>query len=209
MDTRFTDVITTEAQLRAVLGHPGQRALDKQIALLDDHCRAFIAASPFLLLATGDAEGNMDVSPKGDPAGFVQVLDDSTLAIPDRPGNRRADTLRNVLQNPYIGLLFLVPGKEQTLRVNGSAMIARDRWLRDRMAVGGKVPELALVVTVKEVFFHCAKCVIRSKLWDSGQWPDLLGVPTLAEALVDQARLDMSVAELTTILEKDTRERLY
>ena len=209
MNEPLSDLIATEAQLRAVLGHPSQRALDKQIDTLDEHCRAFIAASPFVLLATGDAAGNMDVSPKGDPAGFVHVLDDSTLAIPDRPGNRRADTLRNLIQNPHLGLLFMVPGQEQTLRVNGDAVIARDRWLREKMAVGGKVPELALVLTVKEVFFHCAKCVVRSHLWDSAEWPSHESVPTLAAALVDHAKLDISVAELAASLDRDTRERLY
>jgi PPOX class probable FMN-dependent enzyme len=139
----------------------------------------------------------------------VQVLDDSTLAIPDRPGNRRADTLRNLLQNPHIGLLFLVPGQEQTLRVNGTALIARDRWLRERMAVNGRLPELAFVVSVKEVFFHCAKCVVRSHLWDSAAWPSSDGVPTLAEALIAHANLDISATELAASLERDTRERLY
>ena len=209
MGGQFNDVIATEAQLRAVLGHPGQRALDKQIDTLDEHCRGFIAASPFVLIGTGDAASNMDVSPKGDLAGFVRVLDDKTLAIPDRPSNRRADTLRNVIQNPHIGLLFLVPGQEQTLRVNGTAIIARDRWLREKMAVAGKLPELAFVVSVREVFFHCAKCMVRSKLWDNAQWPSAEGVPTLAEALIAHANLDISATELAASLERDTRERLY
>lgn len=209
MDGQLNDVIATEAQLRAVLGYPGQRALDKQIDTLDEHCRAYIAASPFVLIGTGDAAGNMDVSPKGDLAGFVHVLDEKTLAIPDRPGNRRADTLRNLIQNPHIGLLFLVPGQEQTLRVNGTALIARDRWLREKMAVSGKLPELAFVVSVREVFFHCAKCMVRSKLWDNAHWPSAEGVPTLAEALIAHANLDISETELAASLERDTRERLF
>ena len=209
MDSRFSDIVTTEAQLREVLGHPSQRVIDKQLASLDDHSRAFLAISSFVLLASCDDHGNMDVSPKGDPPGFVHVLDDKTIAIPDRLGNRRADTIRNVLLNPNVGMIFLVPGKEETLRVNGTALIVRDRWLRDRLAMNGKVPDHALVITVKEVFFHCAKCVIRSKLWDSAQWPDLSGQASLAQAMVDQARLTQSVAEMQAIIDRDVRERLY
>ena len=151
----------------------------------------------------------MDVSPKGDPSGFVHVLDDTTLAIPDRLGNRRADTIRNVLQNPNVGMIFLIPGKEETLRINGTAIIVRDRWLREQMAIDGKLPDQALVITVKEVFFHCAKCVIRSKLWESDQWPDLAGQSSLAQAMVDQAKLSETVAEMQAIIERDARERLY
>ena len=209
MDTRFSDVINTEAQLREVIGNPSQRVIDKQLAHLDEHTRAFLAISPFVLFASCDAAGNMDVSPKGDPAGFVHVLDDTTIAIPDRLGNRRADTIRNILQNPNVGMIFLVPGKEETLRVNGTAQIVRDRWLREQMVIKGKLPDQALVITVKEVFFHCAKCVIRSKLWDSAQWPDLAGAPTLAQAMVDEAKLSESVAEMQAIIDRDVRERLY
>jgi uncharacterized protein len=209
MDARFSDVVTTEAQLRDVLGNPSRRVIDKQVATLDDHSRKFLSVSPFVLLASCDAAGNMDVSPKGDPAGFVHVLDDKTFAIPDRLGNRRADTIRNVLQNPNVGMIFLVPGKEETLRINGTAIIVRDRWLREQMAIDGKLPDQALVITVKEVFFHCAKCVIRSKLWQSERWPDLSGQSSLAQAMVDEARLTETVAEMQAIIDRDVRERLY
>jgi PPOX class probable FMN-dependent enzyme len=151
----------------------------------------------------------MDISPKGDPPGFVRVLDDQTLAIPDRPGNRRVDTFRNLLQNPNVALLFLIPGKQETLRVSGTARIVRDLWVREPMAVAGKLPDLALIVNVREVFFHCAKCVIRSRLWDKGAWPDLADLPSLARALVDQAKLEQSPEEVQALLEKDARERLY
>src|SRR5437588_4063322 len=142
----FADIVRSEAELRAVVGEPARRALDKQIHALDEHCRSIIARAPFVLIASSDREGRMDVSPKGDPMGFVQVLDDVTLAIPDRPGNRRADTFRNVLQNPRVGLLFMVPGRNETLRINGRAVIAGDAALLASMAVNGKVPLLALVV---------------------------------------------------------------
>jgi uncharacterized protein len=209
MAFEFAEIITTEAQFRGVIGNPNQRVLKKQIAALDDHCRAFIAKSPFVLVSSCDADGNMDISPKGDPAGFVLVLDDNTLAIPDRPGNRRADTFRNLLQNPHVGLLFLIPGKQETLRVSGSAFVVRDEWVRERMALGGKLPEFALIVRVQEAFLHCAKCVIRSKLWDSKFWPDIAGLPTLAQAIVDQTKLGQSVEEVHALIEKDVRERLY
>jgi PPOX class probable FMN-dependent enzyme len=209
MALEFSEVVTDEAQIREVMGTPSQRALRKQLAQLDHHARDFIARSPFLLIASSDADGRMDVSPKGDPPGFVRVLDDNTVAIPDRLGNRRADTFRNLLQRPGIGLLLLVPGKEETLRLNGKARIVRDRWVREPMTMNGKLPDFALVVDVQEVFFHCAKCVIRSKLWDSASWPRLEGLATLAQALVEQGKLQESVEETHALLERDKRERLY
>jgi len=209
MAFEFTDVVSTEAQLRAVIGNPNHRVLRKQISGIDEHARAFIAKSPFLLISSCDAEGRMDVSPKGDPSGFVRVLDEDTLAIPDRPGNRRADTLRNVMQNANVGLLFLIPGKPETLRVNGTARIVQDRWVREPMAMNGKLPDFAIIVHVREVFFHCAKCVIRSKLWDRSAWPELTGLASLAHAIVDQGKLEESVEEVHALIEKDARERLY
>jgi uncharacterized protein len=209
MQTLFSEIITTEEQLRAVMGAPNQRVLDKVVTALDDHCRALIAASPFVLISSSDAQGNLDVSPKGDPPGFVQVLDDQTLVIPDRVGNRRADTLRNILQTGKVGLLFLMPGKAETLRVNGSAIIVRDRWLCEPLAVKGKVPDFAMVVTVDEAFIHCAKCVIRSHLWEADQWPDVTPLPSIARILVDHAQLPESVAEIEIAIDESYRERLY
>jgi PPOX class probable FMN-dependent enzyme len=209
MGFEFSEVIATEAQLRGVIGSPNQRVLKKQIASLDGHCRAFIAKSPFLLISSCDGNGNMDVSPKGDPPGFVRVLDDQTLAIPDRPGNRRADTFRNLLTNPNVGLLFLVPGKQETLRVSGTALIVRDPWVREPMGMAGKLPELAIIVNLREVFFHCAKCVIRSKLWESVSWPDPKGLPSLARVMVDQGKLEESLEEMEALIEQSNRERLY
>jgi uncharacterized protein len=158
------EIIATEDELVGVLGAANPRALAKSIDVLDDICLAFIAKSPFLLIASSDRAGRVDVSPKGDPPGFVHPLDRRTLAIPARPGNRRADTFRNVLQNPRVGLIFIIPGKGETLRVSGTARIARDQWLRERMAVEGRVPSLALVVSVEEAFMHCTKCMVRSRM---------------------------------------------
>ena len=192
-----------------MLGYPSVHVRAKTAVALDGHCRAFIAKCPFMLIASSDAAGNMDVSPKGDPAGFVRVLDETTLAIPDRPGNRRADTFSNLLQRPNVGLLFLIPGRPDTLRVNGTAMIVKDQWLRDQMAIGGKAPDLAAVVKVIEVFFHCPKCVVRSKLWDPGQWPDLEGLASFARMKVERGRFQVGVEEMEALVAKNIRERLY
>ncbi len=209
LSTRFEEVVTSEAQFRAILGEPSERAARKEIAFLNAHSRAFIARSPFVLVSSVDADGRMDVSPKGDPPGFVKVLDDKTLAIPDRLGNRRADTFKNLLQRNAVGLLFLIPGKRETLRASGRAVIVRDRALRESMAMSGRLPEFALVVGVEQVMFHCAKCMIRSNLWDPAAWPDLTGLPSMAEALVAAGKLDVSVEEVDAIIQKDCVSGLY
>lgn len=203
----FKQVIQSEAELRDILGYAGQGARDKVIPEIDDICRAFIAKSPFVLIGSIDAHGNMDVSPKGDPAGFVQVMDNTTLLIPDRPGNRRGDTLSNLLQNPNIGLLFLVPGRSDTLRVNGTAQIVRDADVRERFIMQGKVPMFVIAVTVKEAFFHCTKCVVRSGLWSSDHQTDTL--VSLGAAIIKHAKLDISVAEADAILVEDEQTGLY
>jgi uncharacterized protein len=163
---RFRDVITTEAELRDAVGPPNRWFTAKVMTRLDHASRRFIAKSPFVVVASTGA-GGISVSPKGDVPGFVRVLDDATLAIPDRLGNRRVDTFRNVLQNPHVGLVFFVPGRRETLRAGGTALLVRDRELRDMMVANGRVPDLAMIVNVERVFFHCGKCIARSKLWDS------------------------------------------
>ena len=206
----FREVISSVEGLEAVLGRPGPRVLAKVTNTIDGLSRDFIARSPFVLVASSDGEGNFDVSPKGDPPGFVRVLDNGrALAIPERPGNRRADTFRNVLRNPRVGLIFLVPGKSETLRVSGTASIVRDIELREEMALGGKVPELALVVAVHEAFVHCTKCVVRSHLWAPEHWPSLDGVPSLAEVMVTHGRLADTVAEMQAVIDNDASTRLY
>ncbi len=202
------EVLSTVGEIEAVIGAPSAMVLAKVVDELDDLCRAFIARSPFVIVASADATGRVDVSPKGDPPGFVQMLDRRTLAIPERPGNRRADTFRNILQNPRVGLIFVVPGKPETLRVSGTARIVRDAWLRERMEAAGRVPELALVVTVEEVFLHCTKCMVRSRMWQPDSWR-AAGLTTIAEAMVVHGRLDLSVGEMQSIAEDDERTRLY
>lgn len=206
---QFEHTITDPAELRRRLGEPSEIVLAKCLSRLDEHCRAFIAKSPFLLIASANARGEMDVSPKGDPAGFVRVLDDTTLAIPDRLGNRLGDTFYNVLENPQVGLIFLVPGKGETLRVNGTAQIVVDPELLESMAVRGKAPAFALAVEVREAFLHCAKCMIRSNLWKPGEWPDISGLATLAQAIADQTHRPDSVEELEEGIRRSEAERLY
>jgi PPOX class probable FMN-dependent enzyme len=182
----FSDVVTSEEPLRAVLGYPSERSLGKQLAKLDQHCRAFIAASPFLVIGTSDAAGRCDASPKGDHPGFVHVLDDHHLAIPDRLGNKRLDGMRNVLANPHVGLIFFIPGRDDTLRVNGRAWVIRDEPILERMAVGGKRPPFALGVQVEEAFMHCARAFMRAALWEAAQQPPAASVPSMPEMLWDQ-----------------------
>ncbi len=209
MALEFSDIITTEDQLREVIGSPAERTVQKVITVLDEHCRTFIANSPFVLLASSDQHGNIDVSPKGDPAGFAKVLDDKTLVLPDRPGNRRADSLTNILQDEHIGLLFIIPGKRETLRINGKARIVRDTWVREELAVDGKLPDLAIVVSVDEAFMHCAKCLIRSHLWEPESWPDITDMAPLAQVIVDHANLTCSVDEFQEIIDHSYSNTLY
>jgi PPOX class probable FMN-dependent enzyme len=167
--------ITSDAELRELLGAPGARAANKDRVRLHERDREWLAASPFCLVATASADGRCDVSPKGDPPGFTQVLDDTTIAIPERSGNRRADGFRNVLTNPHVGLIYLVPGRGDTLRINGRARLVRDAAFFDRMIVKGHRPQLALVVEIEQIFFHCAKAFLRSALWQPESWrPDAL-----------------------------------
>jgi len=204
----FRNVITSEDTLRQLVGHPGPIAVAKQIARLDGNCRAFIAHSPYVLIGTCDASGRCDVSPKGDAPGFVQVLDDTHLVIPDRPGNNRLDGMRNVLSNPCVGLLFLVPGQKQTLRVNGRAQLVRDDELLERMSVGGKRPTLAIGVEVAEVFMHCGKASMRSRIWEASHWPSTAGLPSAACMLLEHARPEMTLQQMEQRIEDD-KNKLY
>lgn len=195
--------------MRAIIEEPGELVTRKVISYLDKHCGLYIGRSPFMLMSTCDASGNMDISPKGDPQGFVKILDNKTLAIPDRLGNHRVDSMENILQNPKVGLIFMIPGKSETLRVSGIASIVRDEALRDSMAVQNRSPEFVIVVDVEEVFFHCSKCAIRSKLWQPEYWPSLEGLPRLAQTMVDAGKLELSEGEMHEIVINDEQERLY
>lgn len=175
--------ITTVEQLRELYPPPKERSVQKELDHLDRHCREFIALSPFVLVASANGGGACDVSPKGGPPGFVRVLDHHRLVIPDATGNRRLDGLQNMIENPHVGLVFLMPGMGETLRVNGTVELTRDPELLEGLETGGKPPALALVVSAEQVYLHCAKCVIRSKLWQPESWPESL--PSAAEILSD------------------------
>jgi PPOX class probable FMN-dependent enzyme len=205
----FEGVVSDEESLREVLGPPMQLAVDKVIDHIDDVSRAIIEKSPFALLASATSGAYPDVSPKGDPAGFVRVIDEKYIAIPDRPGNRRGDTLTNLLDNPYLAVIFLIPGKGETLRVSGECRIVRDQALRESMAVNGRVPELAIVMHVERVLIHCPKCMVRSSLWDPQAWPDTSDLPSVAEAMIAHTKVNITAEELVEIAEKEDVVRLY
>ena len=205
----FKDTITSAEELRTILRDPDPMVARKGRSRFDVFSRQFIERSPFCVIASRNAAGEMDVSPKGDPAGFALVLDDTTLALPDRPGNRIADTLMNILESPQVAVIFLVPGKGDTLRVNGQAQIVRDRDLLERMAHKGKVPKLAIVVSVETMFFHCAKCMIRSNLWKPSEWPDISDLPSLGTVLKTQLEWDIELDTLDGLIEESYRDRLY
>jgi hypothetical protein len=176
MDLAAQYLIRDPQELSELYGAPLERSVRKQLDHLDEYCRAFIAASPFLVIGTQG--GVADNSPRGDVPGFVQVVDDHTLLIPDRRGNNRLDTLRNIVRNPSVGLLFLVPGVKEAFRVNGEAVISRDPALTDRFAVEGKLPRTVLVVTVKEAYIHCSRALVRAEMWNPAKFAAPGSVPT-------------------------------
>ncbi|AXO32787.1 pyridoxamine 5'-phosphate oxidase family protein [Micromonospora sp. AMSO1212t] len=190
-----TREITSEAELRELIGTPMPRAAAKDRRTLHERDREWLAASPFCLIATAGADGTCDVSPKGDPPGFALVLDDTTIAIPERPGNRRADGYRNILANPHVGLIFLIPGRTDTLRINGRARLIADApWFAD-MEVKGHRPLLAVEVAIEQIFYHCAKAFLRSELWQPETWqPDVL--PTRARLIKEVEAPAESLADL-------------
>ena len=171
-------IIATEVQLRALIGEPAALTCSKISDRLNAMTRLFIERSPFVCIATSEPGGSCDLSPRGDPAGFVRVLDDCTLLIPERPGNRLADTLRNVLANPHVGLLFIVPGVTDTFRVNGRATITVDMALLEPCAVEGKPPMLGILVDIEEAYTQCSKAFLRSQLWDAQRFVDPASMPS-------------------------------
>ncbi len=194
--------------LRRLYKQPSERVRRKQLDRLDDYCRRYIALSPFVLVASSGADGLADVSPRGERPGFVQVLDERRLAIPDRPGNNRLDSMTNLLANPAIGLLFMVPGFQETLRVNGVAEIRDDDDLRARFAVGGRLPATVILVSVREAYFHCAKSIMRARLWEPEARADRGLLPTLGQMIKEQAGLAAPVEDEAEVLAR-YRETLY
>ena len=189
-------VVGTIDGLREIYREPRQTSLDKEVDHLDVHCRDFIGHSPFLTLATVTADGSsLDVSPKGGPAGFVHVLDDHRLSIPDMSGNNRLDSLRTIVEGGRVALLFMVPGVEETMRVNGTAAVTTDPAVLDVSPIAGKRPNACIVVTVETAFIHCAKALKRAGLWDADRWPDATDMATPACMLRDHIGLDMTVEQ--------------
>ncbi|MEP2880136.1 MAG: pyridoxamine 5'-phosphate oxidase family protein [Roseibium sp.] len=181
-------VIADETALRGLYPETHELAALKSLKLLDKHAQAFIQRSPFVCLGTHNADGKADVSPRGDPAGFVTILDQHTLAIPDRPGNNRLDSLSNIVANPNVGLLFIIPGFDDTLRINGSATLVTDPDVLETMSVRDRAPRLAIIVKVHEVFIHCAKAFRRSQLWNPDHFQDRSELPSLLNIILDQTK---------------------
>ncbi|MEX1107815.1 MAG: pyridoxamine 5'-phosphate oxidase family protein [Dongiaceae bacterium] len=207
-------LIRTEEELRALIGPLDPIAVRKTIARLDPHCRQFISLSPFLCIGTFDADGRADVSPRGDAPGFVQVIDDRTIAVPDRPGNNRLDTMTNILANPSVGLLFFIPGFEDTLRINGKARLTNDPALMAAGTVNNRPPKVMIRVDVEEAFLHCAKALKRSKLWDPSVQVDRKTMPSLARMILEQIEHNKCadeafLSEVDREIEDDYKQNLY
>lgn len=210
MDPEF--VINREEALRELYSATHDLAIQKLQDSLGVHAQEFIRRSPFLCLGTQDLNGRADVSPRGDPPGFVRILDSSTLAIPDRPGNNRLDSLSNIIANPAVGLLFMIPGFDDTLRVNGVARIVTDPALLEALTVNNRIPTLAIVVQVREVFLHCAKALRRSHIWDSAHHQDRTQMPSLIKMILDEttgAPGDDEMRNIDAGLEEDYKKTMY
>jgi PPOX class probable FMN-dependent enzyme len=200
--------LTTYEELREIVPPPLSAAVDKERKELHPLDRKWLAASPFVLMATSAADGTCDVSPKGDPAGFTLVLDDTTIAIPDRAGNRRVDSFENIITNPHVGLIYFLPGRTDTLRINGRARIVREAPFFDQMIVRGNRPQLALLVEIEEVYHHCSKAFLRSKLWKPETW-DVDAAPSRAEISQALERKDATLAELEKYYGQEYEDKIY
>ncbi|WP_377888088.1 MSMEG_1061 family FMN-dependent PPOX-type flavoprotein [Alkalihalobacillus sp. R86527] len=206
MSDVFLEKVQTVEELQSLGGKPGKLAANKVIPFLDENCELFISHSPFLTIATSAQDGS-DVSPRGDQPGFVKVIDQRHLLIPERPGNKRMDSLKNILENPYVGLLFIVPGRDETLRINGKACIVKDQSLLEGCEAFGKVPVLGIGVEVMECFIHCGKALKRSHLFEQEYWPSNEKLPSAAKMLADHAKLESE--SVSKSLKESYTQRLY
>lgn len=210
MQKPFHSLIETEEELRALIGTPSEIVKRKTINHLDHHCKNFISKSPFLVISTADKSGSCDVSPRGDMPGFVLVLNENYLIIPERPGNKRMDTMLNILSNPQIGIQFLIPGLGETLRVNGKAFLIKDPEILEQMAAKGKTPLIGIGVEVEECFMHCAKAFIRSGLWEPSTWSEKETLPSAAKIIYEHVNLpDSSPETVENGLRESYAKRLY
>ena len=203
------NVVHSAVELRAIMGEVYPTGVNKVVDHIDVHCRTWIERTPFIVISSASASGAMDVSPKGDPAGFIKVLDDKTLAIPDRLGNNRGDTFNNVLENPRVGIMFVIPKRTEVLRVSGSAQVVTDEELLVDMEVNGKIPDLALLVRVEEAMFHCGKSMIRSRMWKPQDWASIEGLPTFAQALKAHGNMPNQLDELEELVASNETDHLY
>ncbi|MBO1626702.1 pyridoxamine 5'-phosphate oxidase family protein [Bacillus arachidis] len=208
-ETKINSFISTEEELRHILGYPSERAVKKVIPSLDHHCCDFLSKSPFLVISTSDKFGHCDASPRGDAPGFVYVLNENQIVIPERPGNRRVDSILNILSNPKVGLIFFIPGLGESLRINGRAAITNDEEILEKMQVNGRNPLLGIVVEIEECFIHCAKAFIRSELWNPDSWLEKEVLPSAAKMLVDHAKVNANEEEVARSLEESYTKRLY
>ncbi|SFA70380.1 MULTISPECIES: pyridoxamine 5'-phosphate oxidase family protein [unclassified Bacillus (in: firmicutes)] len=200
----------TSEELTEIVGEPSDVARKKVISFLDEHCRHFIERSPFIVLSTSDADGKCDASPRGDAPGFVSVLNEKQLLIPDRKGNNRVDSLKNIIANPHVGLLFLIPGLRETLRINGKAFVTKDSELLEPLVAQGIVPKLGIVVEVEECYLQCGKAVHRSGLWNSLTWASKEELPSPAKIYADHVKIDgMDEEAMEKRLEEGYLKRLY
>ena len=206
-------LVEDEAALRSMFQETHALAIQKSLTYLDEHSRNFIARSPFICLGTQNLDGGADVSPRGDPAGFVKILNDKTLAIPDRPGNNRLDSLVNILSNPSVGVLFLVPGFDDTLRINGTAKLTTEPGILQSMIVNDRVPKLAIIISLSEVFMHCAKAFRRSQLWNPDHLQDRSEMPSLVKIVLDQTtgapEDEDNLKEIDAALEDEYKNTMY
>ena len=197
------------ADLREIYPDPGARGQAKVISVLDDNCRAFLAHCPFFVLASSDADGRADASPKGGPSGFVHVLDGHHIAWADLAGNNRLDSFQNIVTNRAVGLLCMIPGLDETLRVNGEATLSTDIALREQVTIGGRVPKVAVVVEVHEAYIHCAKAFRRGAVWNRAEWPDRSTMPTISCMLRDHTGLAVEAAVIEASLERSYEQTLW
>jgi PPOX class probable FMN-dependent enzyme len=207
--TRPTGSIARTDELRAFIGDPMQEVQGKEMPGLDVHSREFLARCPFLVLATVSGAGYVDVSPRGDPPGFVKVIDDNTIVLPDRKGNRRVDSMTNILENPQVGLILFMPGYDETVRIRGRAVLTTDADDLAGMAVNQKAPELGIRVTIDTVFYHCAKALKRSKLWAPESQGISDGYPKFAQIIRDQYMHDADAEQIDEALQEAYRKELY
>jgi len=205
----MNEQITDTTALREIIDEPMALAATKEMPALDKHCRHFISLSPFLCLSSMSADGKADVSPRGDPPGFVKVLDDKTVLIPDRKGNRRLDTMQNILEQPSVAVIFFVPGIEETLRLNGRASLTRDPALLDDMEVQGQAPAVGIRIEIDTVFFHCAKALKRSRLWDAEAQIERGDFPRYGQIVKDQRNPGGTADEIEDYIQTNYKNEMY